>query len=140
MRTEKTEVRIRISLVEPPPGVFFAVQSGRDGLFSPVLLKGKTITFDFTVRVGRRPDGAPNFLGPFAQGPPAARFVYVNSRTLAGQNDSPWTRRARIPLTAIGWELIEAATGKPGSVLEARVAGTAGAVVRFARAWTLAGG
>jgi hypothetical protein len=51
--------------------------------------------------------------------------VYVNSGTLAGQVDSRWTRRAKIHLEGISWELIERALASPGTVLEARIAGMA---------------
>lgn len=42
--------------------------------------------------------GLPNSLGPFAQGPPAARFVYVDVGTYAGQKNTPWARRMKVPL------------------------------------------
>ena len=70
------------------------------------------MTFELEVRVGTRSDGQPNFLGPFAQGPPADRFVYINSGTLAGQAESEWTRRAKVPLMRDGWRLAD--DGKHG--------------------------
>jgi hypothetical protein len=103
------------------------------------------MTFEFEVRLGRRPDGTPNFLGPFAQGPPDARFVYINAGTLAGQPGSRWTRRAKVPLTDITWTLIERAQAA-GSPIEAAIAGRAGdggpvcATVPLARGWRLVGG
>ncbi len=116
------EVSLRIVVVNPPAGVRFAVQRGKDELLEPRSAKGEII-FEFPIRV--RNDGAegsPNFLGPFAQGPRDARFVYVNSGTMAGEPASPWTRRAKIPLGGITWAMIERA--KPGSFIEARIAGT----------------
>ena len=83
----------------------------------------RSMTFEFEVRVGTRARGEPNFLGPFVQGPPAGRFVYINSGTLAGQADSIWTRRAKVPLTGITRALIERAR-VAGSTLEAEIAGT----------------
>jgi hypothetical protein len=81
------------------------------------------LVFDFPVRIAKQASGLPNFLGPYTQGPPAARFVYVNSGTLAGQPDSCWTRRAKVPLTSITWTLIdEARTGD--SLLEIEINGT----------------
>jgi hypothetical protein len=117
-------LRLRIVVVEPPPGVRFQLQRGRHELQSPTRHSKVAMTFEFEVRVGTRAGSRPNFLGPFAQGPPAGRFVYVNSGTLAGQADSDWTRRAKVPLTGITWALIEAAR-LPGSMLEAEIAGTA---------------
>jgi hypothetical protein len=57
--------------------------------------------------------------GPFVQGPPQQRFVYVDIGTYAGQADSRWSRRLKIPL-----EGIPAKTIPTGGVLEARVPGT----------------
>lgn len=62
----------------------------------------------------------PNFLGPFTQGPRGARFVYVNSGTLAGQANTKWTRRAKVPLSGITWAMIKRAKG---AILEARIDG-----------------
>jgi hypothetical protein len=58
--------------------------------------------------------------GPFVQGPPRQRFVYIDIGTCAGQADSCWSRRLKIPLAGIPAKAIEA-----GGVLEARVPGTA---------------
>jgi hypothetical protein len=117
------EVSLRIVVVNPPAGARFAVQRGKVELLEPVGDKPDELIFEFPIRV--RNDGAegsPNFLGPYAQGPRDARFVYVNSGTLAGEPASPWTRRAKIPLGGITWAMIGKA--KAGSVIEAKIAGT----------------
>jgi hypothetical protein len=120
------ELPLRIVVVRPPRGVAFAVQRGRDGLLAPSEASGDdALAFDFTVRVADR-GGAVNVLGPFAQGTPADRFIYVNSGTMAGQPDSPWTRRAKVKTRSIGWALAGAALAAPGFVLEARIEGAAG--------------
>ena len=118
------DLRLRIVLVLPPAGVQFQLQRGARDLEPPARRSHRAMTFEFLVRVGRRSDGAPNFLGPYAQGPPAARFVYVNSGTLAGQADSCWTRRAKIPLGGITWRMIQDASRTPGAI-EAEIDGTA---------------
>lgn len=120
------ELRLRITVVNPPSGVTFRLQRGKDELSPPAQASEEQISFDFEVRIGgNRPDGRPNLLGAFAQGPPASRFVYVNSGTLAGQAGSCWTRRAKVPLTSITWEQIEEVLSTENAVLEARIAGTA---------------
>ncbi len=120
-----SEIALRIVVLRPPPGVAFRVQRGRGELLEPAQASADTLVFDFTVRVGAaRADGAPSLLGPFTQGTPADRFVYVNSGTLAGQADSCWTRRAKVRLAGIGRELVDAALGTPGAVLQARIEGT----------------
>ena len=120
------EIPLRITLMRPPSGVVFCLQRGRADLVSPTEAAGEQVSFDFALRVhGDRNAGPPNLRGAFAQGPPATRFVYVNSGTSAGQEDSCWTRRAKVPLAGITWELIEQAISNPGTVLEARIPGTA---------------
>ena len=57
--------------------------------------------------------------GPFVQGPRGQRFVYLDIGTYAGQAESCWSRRLKVPLTGITAKMIAA-----GDVLEARVPGT----------------
>src|SRR5436309_2402048 len=84
----KRDLVLRVVVVAPPRGVRFAMQRGRAELLAPARETESEISFDLTVRVGdNRPDGLPNFLGPLAQGPPAGRFLYVTSGTLAAQPD-----------------------------------------------------
>ena len=121
----ESELRLRIVVLQPPPHVSFAVQEGRSTLLPPTVIEEDRIAFLFGVRVGRRaPGNDPNFLGAFMQGPRRGRFVYVNSGKRAGQTDSCWDRRAKIPLGGITWSLVESAMARPRGVLEARIAGT----------------
>ena len=119
------EIRLRITLVQPPQGVTFALQKGKTEIVSAARSAGADLAFEFTLRVKERPDGGPNFLGAFAQGTPDVRFVYVNVGTCAGQAGSPWTRRVKVQLGTIGWPLVEAALADPEAVLAVRIAGTA---------------
>ena len=125
MSEEDQELRFRITVISPPPGVTFCLQRGRSALVPPVEATNEYLSFDFTLRVRMGKDGKPNFLGPFAQGPPNGRFVYVNSGTSAGQADSSWTRRAKVPLTGIGWKLIERALAGTNTILETQIEGKA---------------
>jgi len=113
------EQPLRIVVLDPPPGVTFALQRGKNEPVPPSRSTPKQLIFDLTVRV--RDEDEPNFHGPFAQGPRGARFVYINSGTYAGQTNTPWSRRAKVHLCDITWALIGRAKGKP---LEARFAGT----------------
>jgi hypothetical protein len=125
----KGEIRLRISVVDPPPGITFAVQRGRRELLAPSSTTSSTssrvISFDFVVRVdGFTRAGNPRFLGDYTQGPADERFIYVNSGTLAGQTESRFTRRAKIPLRGITQELIDQVLSSPNVRLEARFQGT----------------
>ncbi len=119
------EVAFRITVLDPPRGVAFCLQRGRSELIPPSRESERSISFDFTLRVERGVgDGPPRLLGPFAQGPPASRFVYVCSGKRAGQWDSCWDRRAKVPLTGVAASLIEQAAALPGAVLETQIVGT----------------
>jgi hypothetical protein len=121
------EVPLRIIVVSPPPDVVFAVQLGRDGLLGPVRSARDAVTFEFTLRLGpSRAGGLPTLRGAAAQGPPAARFIYLNSGRRAGDAASGWDRRAKLPLDGINAETVASLRATPGAMLEARVAGTAG--------------
>lgn len=120
------EVPIRIIVIDPPSGVTFAVQRGKDELLPPTTADAQSLVFDLSIRVAeRKTDGALNVLGPYAQGKPDDRFLYVNSGTMAGQQDTCWTRRAKIKTAGITWQLVEQVAVTPGAVLEARIAGRA---------------
>jgi hypothetical protein len=120
------DIPLRITVVGPPLGVAWAVQSGRNDLIKPSERTEALIAFDVTVRVGApRTGGQPTLLGRVTQGPPIDRFLYVNSGKRAGQADSCWDRRAKVSLTGITQHLIESVEKHPGARLEARIAGTA---------------
>ena len=124
MPRTQTDLSLRITVMDPIAGVLLRLQRGRDGLVEPTRVTPSEVTFDFTVRVRpTRPDGQPTFLGDFAQGPSASRFVYVNAGQQAGQVNTPWSRRAKIPLSGIGRDQIRAAVAQPGAYLEVRIPG-----------------
>ncbi|MEO7804447.1 MAG: DUF5990 family protein [Actinomycetota bacterium] len=120
------DLPLRIVVRYPSNGVAIQLQRGAGDLLAATQRSAETVVFEFTVRLGKvQPDGRPNFIGPFAQGTSRDRFVYVNAGTRAGQPDSCWDRRAKVKLGEITWELIELVRRRPGSVLEAQIAGTA---------------
>ena len=118
-------VALRLIVERPPAGATWRMQRGRDALVAPVRETPEAIAFALSLRVADGPDGAPTLRAPEAQGPPASRFVYLNSGTYAGQTGTPWSRRAKVPLTGIPPALLARARTTPGAVLEARIAGTA---------------
>ena len=142
------ELTLRIILENPPAGVDFGVQKGRGNDYETIQIqrfKGKDLHFEFTVRAKIGGKGEmPNFLGPIVQGPSGGRFVYLDIGTYAGQKETLWSRRLKIPLRGITAEMIdELATGK-AAVLETRIHGTGkdggptcGTVKPFA-GWSLA--
>lgn len=121
------EVGLRIVLEKPTAGVDFGLQKGRGGDYETIQTqrsKGQDLHFEFTVRAkATGKDSSPNFLGPFVQGPTGERFVYLDIGTYAGQTGTCWSRRLKIPLRGIAWQMIEA-VGDGKSSLETRVAGS----------------
>ncbi len=119
------QITLRIRVMNPPSGVLFRLQKGHFELLPPSHDDGSSIAFDFEMRVAdRTADAPPRFLGPFTQGPPSTRFVYICSGKRAGQGESQWDRRAKVPLGGITWALIDEASAKRDAVLEAKIAGT----------------
>jgi len=124
IRPGRSLLSLRIIVTDPVPGVALALQSGPSAIVPPTSVAPTAVTFDLTVEASApTADGIVVFHGPFTQGPPAARFVYITVGTRAGQPGSPWERRAKIPLGGIGAELVTRAVARPGSVLEVRVGG-----------------
>jgi hypothetical protein len=119
------ELSFVVTLVRPPAGVWFRLRRGKTELVPPAAEGGQEVSFVASARVGRRPDGSPNFLGPFVQGGTTDRHFKINAGTLAGQAESCWTRAIKVPLAGIDQRLIEAALALPGAVMAARIHGTA---------------
>lgn len=119
----KPRLPLRIVVEAPPPGVVLAVQRGRSEWLVPVASDDAAWIFEFAVDVADAEAEPPRLTGEFAQGPPATRFVYVNSGTLAGQAGSPWTRRAKVALGGIDRAKLQAALAQPDQVLTARIPG-----------------
>lgn len=124
----ESELPIRIVLVDPPGGVDFGIQRGGGSHYQTLFVqqaKRGDVIFDFTLTVAdNRKDGLPSLKGPFAQGPPTNRFIYVDVGTYAGQKNTQWSRRMKIPLQGITWTLIKRVINKSGHKLLARVPGT----------------
>ena len=112
MRPERFELPIRIVVDAPVPGLAMALQRGQAAkavLVPPANRSSDAVVFDLEVTVdGRLPDGRPRLLGPCVQGPPEARFVYLSVGQYAGQADSEWAGRVKVPLGDLGWDTIEA--------------------------------
>lgn len=121
------EITLRIILEKPTADVVFGVQQGSGHNYVTIqkqLSQGENLTFEVSVKLKSKTDEMPVFLGLAAQGPPKERFVYIDIGTAAGQFDSIWSRRLKIPLKSITWELIEQLEASPQSFLEVRVPGT----------------
>jgi hypothetical protein len=117
------EVTLRIVIEQPPKGVDLGLQKGRGSAYETVQRQrsqGSNLEFEFTVAVKAGHQSTPVFGGPFIQGPPRQQFVYLDVGTYAGQADSCWSRRIKVPLSGITQHAIVSEI-----VLEARIPGAA---------------
>jgi hypothetical protein len=132
----KRESTLRVIVEKPPAGVDFGLQKGKGSSYETIQKqRSKTnaagvenidLYFEFTVEVkARENDPTPAFVGPLIQGPPGERFIYIDIGTYAGQTDTCWSRRLKIPLSGITWGMIDRPSDHSRTILEARVPGTA---------------
>lgn len=120
-RAKTTDVRLRVVIEAPVPGVLHSLQTPKN---EPTDAKrstdGTPLVFNCVIRVG---DG-PSFGGPFVRREgPTRRFMYIAIGQPAGDHASPWSRRMKIDIHDIPAELLARAT--QGATLEAVVGGTA---------------
>jgi hypothetical protein len=118
-------IRLRIICLRPPTPEQYGAEFG--------LQDNSTTTdihFECECRVRpQKTTDAPNFLGSFVQGSPAARFLYLSWRPRAWRPGQPepacakWVRRMKVHLRSISWEQIDEVT-KANGVLEAVIPGT----------------
>ena len=142
------QVTLRLILERPPGGVDIGVQEGSGNDYKTVQKQRYTkqdLRFEFPIRVKEGKNGQPNFLGSFAQGPASNRFIYLDIGTYAGQTNTPWSRRLKVPLAGITWQMIEQASDAC-LIIEVRVPGTGkdggptcGTVKQFS-GWVLSSG
>ena len=122
------ELTLRIVLENPPVGVDFGLQKGRGSEYETIQRqrsKGKDLYFELILGVkSTRKDGMPTFIGPLVQGPPQKRFIYIDIGTYAGQTNTCWSRRLKVPLSGITWDMINQLPSDSDAVLETRVPGT----------------
>jgi Family of unknown function (DUF5990) len=123
----KAELHLRIILERPPAGVDFGLQKGRGSRYETIQKQrsdGGDVRFEFAVQVKDDRSGQPNFTGPVVQGPPGARFFYLDIGIYAGQTETSWSRRLKVPLSRITWAMVDGLAKDPASLLEIRVPGT----------------
>jgi hypothetical protein len=127
LKNVESEITLQIILIKPTPEVVFGLQKGSGSNYETVQKQISTsndLSFKFTIKV--KGDGSnetlPKFSGSFVQGPADNKFVYIDIGTYAGQTDTIWSRRLKIPLTGITWKDIELLSDNP--MLQASVPGT----------------
>lgn len=125
----ESEITLKIILSAPVPDVVYGLQKGSGGSYETVqkqMSASGDISFLFTIKVkgDRSKDELPKFSGSYVQGPADGKFVYIDIGKYAGQVNTVWSRRLKIPLTGITWKDIDSLASNPKSIMEAHVAGT----------------
>ncbi|QDZ09000.1 hypothetical protein FPZ24_02335 [Sphingomonas panacisoli] len=120
-RADQTEIRMRIVIDNPVPGVLHSLQTGDTGVLDPKRSKaGEPLTFDFPVRIAP----GPKFFGDqIRREGPTRRFVYIRIGQSAGDHASEWSRRMKIDIHDTPQALLDRAMAGKG-VVELTVDGT----------------
>jgi len=122
----KKEVTLRIVLENPVTGVVYGIQKGKGNNYETMQKQtagSSDLLFEFPVSVELDKNQKLVFKGPFVQGPPQERFLYIDIGTCAGQLNTPWSRRLKIPIAGISATLISNLSAQ--DILVTRVPGTA---------------
>lgn len=121
------DLSIKVILESPPTGVDFGIQKGSGNKYETILKQRSSkndLCFEFKISVKESKTSLYNFAGPYVQGPSSERFIYIDIGTSAGQINSIWTRRLKIPLRDISSETIKQMLANSSLVLETKVPGT----------------
>ena len=111
IRSGQTEIRMRLVVEAPVPGVRHSLQDKKGQPVDPkTSVAGEPLTFDFTIRIA----AGPKFYGEQVRSEgPERRFVYIAIGRQAGGHDPCWNRRMKIDIHDIPQELLDgAAAGK----------------------------
>ena len=110
-RAGQTEIRMRLLVEAPVPGVAHSLQDKKSKPVDPrVSQAGEALVFDFPIRIGP----GPRFYGEHVRSEgPERRFVYIAVGRPAGGHDPLWSRRMKIDIHDIPHSLLDgAAAGK----------------------------
>jgi hypothetical protein len=120
-RADQTEMRMRIVIENPVPGVLHSLQSKDGHPLDPKRSEGgERLAFEFPIRFA----AGPKFFGDQVRREgPVRRFVYIRVGQSAGDFASPWSRRMKIDIHDLDLKLLEQAASRGGAV-EITVDGT----------------
>jgi len=125
----ETEITLQIILIKPTRDVDFGLQKGSGNNYETVQKQRSDSTdlffkFPIIIKGEKQKDPLPKFSGDFIQGPAGSKFIYIDIGTCAGQINTQWSRRLKIPLTGISWANIDKLQSNPKLILETTVPGT----------------
>lgn len=122
-------LRLRIRVLGPLPGLGYCLQSGKgaNAANGPIVTTtGDDLAFDLEVKAAPTRDGATaNVTGPYAQGKPGERFLYLCVFVNDQRGEAVPAGRVKVPVFAIPWSLASEAIDADRAV-EAGFAGRRG--------------
>lgn len=116
----KQAITLRLTIEDPFPGVAYSLQNKKSEPVGQLIAGHEPLSFDVPVRVAPGPVLQGDFVRREGTG---RRFIYIAIGEQAGQQPSPWSRRAKIDIHLLPVALVERALA--GKVLEARLPGKA---------------
>jgi len=119
-RAGQTEIRMRLVVEEPVPGVAHSLQDKKNRPVDPkTCAGGEPLSFDFPIRVA----AGPKFYGEQVRSEgQERRFVYIAVGRQAGDHDPRWSRRMKIDIHDIPQAMLDDALA--GKCLVGTVIGT----------------
>jgi hypothetical protein len=124
--TEQT-LSFRIIVEKPVAGVVYGVQRGSGNDYETLqkqISDSGDLLFEIAIPLKKNKEGRMVLQGPFIQGPPHGRFLYVDIGSYAGQENAPVSGRLKVPLPNIFEEFIGEAAD--GGALVTKISGTNG--------------
>ena len=121
------ELLLRIIVVNSPMGVLFGLQEGKGGQYRTIQHQeggNDPLRFELAVTIRNNSRSIPDFFGEHVQGGPNERFIYLDIGTYAGQKNTEFSRRLKIPLYTIDRPTINHLIMNKDAMLETTVAGT----------------
>lgn len=119
------QLPFRIILEKPTLDVDYGLQEGQGSAYKTIQTKtsdGSSIVFNFSMKY-KLADDEPVFSGAYVHGPSGGRFIYIDIGQMAGQKNSAWSRRIKIPLEGITREMAGKVLNDPGLVIETKLPG-----------------
>ncbi|WP_375444101.1 DUF5990 family protein [uncultured Fibrella sp.] len=104
--TEQT-FDFRIVVEKPIAGAVYGLQKGSGKNYETFQKQEAgpgALVFDITLPAKRNKEGSVVLYGPFIQGTPQGRFLYLDIGSYAGQEEAPLSGRLKVPLPGISDE------------------------------------
>lgn len=121
-----SQVQITIFVENPSVGVCYGLQKGKGvphDVVQKTIATEETIHFAFSAELKKNTKDELGFFGEHIHGKTNDRFVYINVGQSAGQYQSVWSRRIKVPLYNIPQSILEQLACNPNPRLTTNIPG-----------------